>query len=107
MGKTHVQVAQNSSGTLIQVSNSTYYGIIVDYAIVGGGGQARFGTTRVIFDNSNVSLDETSTTDIGGSTSLVTFTATVGGGNVTLSLNNGASGYTVDCQAFVRVLARP
>jgi len=81
--------------------------MVVDYALVGAGGQARFGTTRVIFDSSNVALDETSTTDIGGSTAAVTFVATVGGGNVTLTLSNGASGYTVDCQAFVRLLARP
>ena len=80
-------------------------GAVVDYSFVSGNGAQRFGTIRVNFNNASVVLDETSTTDLGGSTDDVVFSASVAGGVMTLIVTNN-EGSTIDLVAVVNLIAR-
>ena len=80
-------------------------GAIVDYSFVSGNGAQRFGTVRVNFNNSSVVLDETSTTDLGGSTDNVVFSASVAGGVMTLIVTNN-EGSTIELVAVYNLIAR-
>ena len=80
-------------------------GVIVDYSFVSGNGAQRFGTIRVNFNSSNVVLDETSTTDLGGSTDDVVFSAGIALGNMRLSVDNN-EGSTIELVAVYNLIAR-
>jgi len=80
-------------------------GAVVDYSFVSGNGAQRFGTIRVNFNSSSVVLDETSTTDLGGSTDNVVFSASVAGGVMTLIVTNN-EGSTIDLVAIYNLIAR-
>ena len=80
-------------------------GAIVDYSFVSGNGAQRFGTIRVNFNNASVVLDETSTTDLGGSTDGVVFSASVAGGVMTLIVTNN-EGTGIDLVAVYNLIAR-
>ena len=80
-------------------------GVIVDYSFVSGNGAQRFGTIRVNFNSSIVVLDETSTTDLGGSTDNVVFGAAMNAGSMRLSVNN-TEGSTVNLVAVYNLIAR-
>ena len=80
-------------------------GAIVDYSLVTGNTAQRFGTVRVNFNTSGVVLDETSTTDLGGSTDDVVFSASVAGSEMTLIVTNN-EGTTVDLVAVITLIAR-
>jgi hypothetical protein len=80
-------------------------GVIVDYSFVSGNGAQRFGTIRVNFNNASVVLDETSTTDLGGSTDNVVFSASVSSGEMTLIVTNN-EGSTINLVAVYNLIAR-
>jgi hypothetical protein len=80
-------------------------GAVVDYSFVSGNGAQRFGTIRVNFNNSSVVLDETSTTDLGGSTDAVVFSASVSGGVMTLIVTNN-EGTAIDLVAVYNLIFR-
>ena len=80
-------------------------GAIVDYSFVSTGGAQRFGTVRANFNNSSVVIDETSTTDLGGSTDNVVISAAVSGGLLDLVITNNI-GSTISVIAVITLIAR-
>ena len=56
-----------------------------DYCVTENGGAMRAGTVKVVWNNSSAGYTDYSTTDIVGSTSGISFTADVSGGNVRLN----------------------
>ena len=80
-------------------------GAIVDYSFVSAGGAQRFGTVRANFNSSSVVIDETSTTDLGGSTDDVVISAAVSGGELDLVITNNI-GSTISVVAVINLIAR-
>ena len=80
-------------------------GAIVDYSFESLVGSQRFGTVRVNFDSATAVMDETSTTDLNGSTDTVVFSVAVAGGNMTLSVANNI-GSTIELVAVVNLIFR-
>ena len=82
-------------------------GMVIDYALVSGNGRARFGTIRAIFNSSTIIIDETSTTDLGGTTAAITFSGGTGA-NASIRVDNATGGADdTDVRATVRLIARP
>ena len=80
-------------------------GAIVNYSFESLVGAQRFGTVRVNFDSATAVMDETSTTDLNGSTDTVVFSVSVSAGNMTLSVANDI-GSTIELVAVVNLIFR-
>lgn len=84
-----------SIGTTIvkSVSATTYSGVFFDY-VVKNGTNVRVGSVVAISNGTNVEFYETLSNDIGATTNL-TFTVTLGSGNINLNAVAAATGWTV------------
>jgi hypothetical protein len=84
-----------SIGTTIvkAVSATTYSGVFFDY-VVKNGTNVRVGSVVAISNGTNVEFYETLSNDIGTTTD-VTFTVTLGSGNINLNAVAAATGWTV------------
>lgn len=82
-------------GTTIvkSVSATTYSGVFFDY-VVKNGTNVRVGSVVAISNGTNVEFYETLSNDIGTTTAL-TFTVTLGSGNINLNAVAAATGWTV------------
>jgi hypothetical protein len=69
--------SQSVSSTTAMFTLSDYYGVVVDY-LVKNGTNLRAGTIVGIWDGSTSKLSETTTTDLGNTTS-ISFTVTSNG----------------------------
>jgi hypothetical protein len=84
---------QSASGTSLTTGTNIITTIPVtsgcsanfDYCVTENGGAMRAGTVKVVWNNSSAGYTDYSTTDIVGSTSGISFTADVSGGNVRLN----------------------
>ena len=99
---TQVDVLAASSTVM---GSSDYLGLIAEYAIETSGNGRRFGTVEVVFDSNNASFVDTSTADVGGSTTDVYFQA--GGNPLELFLANGSATKTVDVAMSFKLIAVP
>lgn len=79
--------------TVKSVSATTYSGVFFDY-VVKNGTNVRVGSVVAITNGTNVESYETLSNDIG-STSNLTFTVTLSGGNINLNAVAAATGWTV------------
>ena len=61
---------------LYTLSSTTYSAIVVDYVVKNNAGGYRVGTFRAVQDGNGVEFDETSTKDLGGTTTDCRFIAT-------------------------------
>jgi hypothetical protein len=79
--------------TVKQVSATTYSGVFFDY-VVKNGTNVRVGSVVAITNGTDIESYETLSNDIGSTTNL-TFTVTLSGGNINLNAVAATSGWTV------------
>jgi hypothetical protein len=75
------------------VSATTYSGVFFDY-VVKNGTNVRVGSVVAITNGTDIESYETLSNDIGSTTNL-TFTVTLSGGNINLNAVAATSGWTV------------
>jgi hypothetical protein len=87
------------------MGSADYIGLVAEYAIETSANGRRFGTVEVVFDNSIAQFTDSSTVDVGGSTTDVFFQAT--GNPLELYVTNGNPTNTVDIAMSFKLIAVP
>ena len=99
-----VLTGQNANVTVYQIPDTVSTSAFFDYSVVEAGGARRAGTVMVVWNSTanTAAFNDVSTTDLGGSTADIIFTAAVDGSD-NLELVANIAGGSWDIRLSVRL----